>query len=907
MVALMILMGLLFLAAPIVALIALVKVGDAKMRIEKCEQQINFLTRALAEQLKRSVPDVKPEEAAAAEAIPPKEHVAPPVIPASIPHAPAPRTAEAPPPKPEPVVPLKPAPEPLIQPKPKKNMEEALGGKVSGVIGVLILVAGIAFLVGSPEISWPAPLFKILMGVALGGTLLACGHIANKTASGKFVQLARVMTGGGGGLFYFCIFASYDLYHLSGPLLTALSLSASAALLLFLALSYNSQLVAALGVLGAFITPLMVGGDIDQGVFPLAYIAVINLPVMILGIKKNWQVLYNSAYAFTVFYFFYWMGNINAEGWLAPLCATAVYFAEFMTLSLLILKKRDRLEPSNLNIARIAATTLFLFCSLYLIFYGASVEHWMSVCLVCVSAAFAGMFKLSWKWLPEYRNETLALLLCGFASVGLLIFEAASMEYRGILWSLQALAIARFFRNAFIFKIQLSSVLLSIIGGVALAMLMLSQKVPSHAWFNPDILLLLTGALVLGAASWILRLHTKNKDLLSYINIIRFGSFGLILLAAGNDLFVFDSMDCVPWMAATAGFAAVSLFCLKRSSAYVGETLHFTLAAILCFAIYLHMQLAGLWISAAWGLLGIGTMLFALKNQSKEIQNSALIIGFSALLHATLQPIQNDSNLILINPHTLCGLFAALTIGIQAKFYDRIEESDLSHLRTRALWMICVGAVLAIAYRNIFHTLSWYTPLPWLLTSLITLFMGNLVNWMLGTDPVLQKTGRLIIAALPLKILLLDNGIPWLNGTPPALTSYVLWVQVAMLIQIIWFSGRIKNSAPSMTGYFSLAPLITILAIISLAIGSLDIAWSWALVSIWWAVTALTITIFGFSRKSKLHRHFALLMFAATVVKVLLIDCSIFQAGARVMIFIGVGLLLLVLSFIYQKVSERLL
>ena len=34
---------------------------------------------------------------------------------------------------------------------------------MAGLIGVMILVAGVAFLVGSPGIVWPTPLFKILM------------------------------------------------------------------------------------------------------------------------------------------------------------------------------------------------------------------------------------------------------------------------------------------------------------------------------------------------------------------------------------------------------------------------------------------------------------------------------------------------------------------------------------------------------------------------------------------------------------------------------------------------------------------------------------------------------------------------------------------------------------------------
>lgn len=65
-----------------------------------------------------------------------------------------------------------------------------------------------------------------------------------------------------------------------------------------------------------------------------------------------------------------------------------------------------------------------------------------------------------------------------------------------------------------------------------------------------------------------------------------------------------------------------------------------------------------------------------------------------------------------------------------------------------------------------------------------------------------------------------------------------------------------------------------------------------AMISIIWGGSALGITLFGFMRQSRMHRLFALVSFSA---------------GVRVVIFIGVGLILLPLSFTYQKVSSRLL
>ena len=128
-----------------------------------------------------------------------------------------------------------------------------------------------------------------------------------------------------------------------------------------------------------------------------------------------------------------------------------------------------------------------------------------------------------------------------------------------------------------------------------------------------------------------------------------------------------------------------------------------------------------------------------------------------------------------------------------------------------------------------------------------------------------------------------------------------------MLGEILWFTSRIKECPQRLANYLSLAPLVAGIAAVSVAIGESSSTWSWAIVSLWWGISGLAMTIYGFVRRSKLHRHFALILFAGTIAKVLLIDCSVLQAGARVMIFIGVGLLLLVLSFIYQKVSERLL
>lgn len=881
------------MVSPILAIIALVKISIAQKRIAEHEKRLNILSKTLAQQ----IPNRAPEKTVPAPPLPAPETEPQPATQVSLPVAP-------PQPRPQPV----PSSQPKQLPKkPKRQWEEALGGKVAGLVGVMILVAGIAFLVGSRGITWPAPLFKIMTGLACGGILLAAGHAAHRTADGKFVLLARLMTGGGGGLFYFCIFAAYSFYQLCGPVVTALGLTVSAALLLGLSLFYNSQTVATLGILGAFITPLLTGGDVDRGIFPLAYIALINLPVMLLGIKKNWQVLYNSASVFTVFYFFFWMISFSAGRWLIPLSAIAIYFAEFMTLSLLILNKQKRGESSGINLARIIASTLFLFISVYSIFYSAHIEDWLGTAFAVISGIFAVLASLSWKQLPKLKDETLCFILCGLTAGALFIFEAVPGTWRGLLWCSQALAIVWFFRKATPSKIIVTSILLTLLGSISLTGHVLSDTAAAPVWFNLETMLLLSGTFIVTITCWMIRTNPPTMANPKGSHLLQFTAFGLFLPAACIDIFKLDSADTLPWLAATAAFAASTWFIHKRQRLFIKETLHFFLSALICLTVLLHMLLSGLWISLAWGLLGIGSALFALRMHSKAIQNAAIFIGLAALLQATAQPITTGANWILINPHTLCGLFTAFAIGAQAKLYERIPQGGATHFRVRVLWIACIAAVLFISARNLFTALPYDSPMPWLLTSAIALLIGNIVTWMLGKDSALRNTGLLIIAIIPLKILFLDVLFVWRCGTPPELLSIPLWAQLAMLAEIIWLGGRIKPNSATLRGYFALAPLLAGIAVISLAIGESEPTWSRALVSLWWGLSGLTLTIYGFARRSRLHRRFALLLFAAAVIKVLLIDCSVFELGPRVMILIGSGLLLLILSFIYQKVSAKIL
>jgi uncharacterized membrane protein len=73
--------------------------------------------------------------------------------------------------------------------------------------------------------------------------------------------------------------------------------------------------------------------------------------------------------------------------------------------------------------------------------------------------------------------------------------------------------------------------------------------------------------------------------------------------------------------------------------------------------------------------------------------------------------------------------------------------------------------------------------------------------------------------------------------------------------------------------------------------------------SLTWAVYATILAIVGLIRKYAPIRYFAMTVFAITIVKVFAIDLAELDRIYRVLSIIGLGVTLLVTSFLYQRLS----
>jgi uncharacterized membrane protein len=207
-----------------------------------------------------------------------------PVFEASIPAEPAPAAPEAP-------------------EEPNRIVEWLLGGNTVVRVGVVVLFFGVAFLLKYAYEHTHVPLELRLIGVALGAVvLLIFGWRLRHTRPGYALSLQ----GGGVGLLYLTIFAAFRLYSLLPPGPAFVLLIAVAAFSAALAVLQDSLALAAVGVAGGFLAPILASTGQGSHVMLFSYYLVLNLGILAIAFYKSWRLLNLLGFAFTFLIGTFW-------------------------------------------------------------------------------------------------------------------------------------------------------------------------------------------------------------------------------------------------------------------------------------------------------------------------------------------------------------------------------------------------------------------------------------------------------------------------------------------------------------------------------------------------------------------------------------------------------------------------
>ncbi|HWP42886.1 MAG TPA: DUF2339 domain-containing protein [Blastocatellia bacterium] len=239
--------------------------------------------------------------------------------------------------------PPRPLPQPpSIAPKPSPSrgaaarqpgdLEARIGGNWLNRIGIIAITFGLAFFLKYAfENEWIGPAGRVGIGVVIGLGFLAGGERLRP----RYPNYAYGLTGGGVLILYLAIYAAFSFYSLVPHPLAFAFMAGVTVIASLLAARYSALPIAVLGLIGGFLTPLLLstGRDNQTGLF--TYIALLDAGVLALAYSKQWRSLNYMSFAATVLMFAAWMGAyyLGSKLWLTIFFLT-LFFAIFALLAI---------------------------------------------------------------------------------------------------------------------------------------------------------------------------------------------------------------------------------------------------------------------------------------------------------------------------------------------------------------------------------------------------------------------------------------------------------------------------------------------------------------------------------------------------------------------------------------------
>lgn len=224
----------------------------------------------------------------------------------------------------------------------QRNLEKFIGENLISKIGIAVTIIGVIIGVKySIDNNLISPLVRVSLGYLLGAGLLFTGFWLKE----KYLNYSAVLVSGGLAIMYFITFAAYSFYDLvSVPIAFALMLVFTA-MGVATSVQFKKQVITLIGLVGAYAIPFLLSPEEGNAVALLSYVAIINVGVLIIAFREDWQWVNYAAFVFTWLIFLGWFTGMDSSthnSLLAQGFATLFFIIFYMMfLSYKILKKEE--------------------------------------------------------------------------------------------------------------------------------------------------------------------------------------------------------------------------------------------------------------------------------------------------------------------------------------------------------------------------------------------------------------------------------------------------------------------------------------------------------------------------------------------------------------------------------------
>jgi uncharacterized membrane protein len=368
--------------------------------------------------------------------IPPPPEMAPPPPPSAAPVVPptqplptmAAESVPPPPPVVEPPPPFEPPPPPP-PPGPSGlqrlatflrgvDWEQFLGVKLFSIMaGVVALILGVLFIRYSIDHGWVIPPIRMAISIAFGLGLI----VASETRwAREYRLLMQALCAAGIAVLFAAFFAAHALWHLIPALLAFLLLALVAATAVLLAIRRNSLVIAVLGLLGGFVTPILLSTGENRPLGLFGYLLLLNVGLAWVAHKQRWPILSALSLLFTLGYQGGWTVKFLDESQLPIAIGVFLVFPLVGFAGIALGSRRAREGQPVAPLARWSALTGALPPSLLALYVASSAEfaaQWPLVMAFAVVVAAGLAAVAAWQgpeWLHLAGGATVLAALAGF-------------------------------------------------------------------------------------------------------------------------------------------------------------------------------------------------------------------------------------------------------------------------------------------------------------------------------------------------------------------------------------------------------------------------------------------------------------------------------------------------------------
>ena len=159
----------------------------------------------------------------------------------------------------------------------------------------LLIGAGFGFKYGIDE-GIIGPGLRVLLGVVTGLAFLFWGEWSERRG---WQRLAQAVSGGGIALLYLTIWSAFQLYGLVSGVEAFAALTVVAATGGYLALRYDSKVLAVMSTVGGFGNSILIGEGFDRPSALFGYVVILDCVVLGLAYVRGWRVLDQIAFVAT--------------------------------------------------------------------------------------------------------------------------------------------------------------------------------------------------------------------------------------------------------------------------------------------------------------------------------------------------------------------------------------------------------------------------------------------------------------------------------------------------------------------------------------------------------------------------------------------------------------------------------